>query len=34
MNPAMTSLNHTLCLQGDVLVLRGFDSESVDFTAV
>ena len=33
MNPAMTSRNRTLCLQDDLPILRGLDSESIDFTA-
>lgn len=30
MNSAMTSRNRTLCLQDDLPVLRGLDSESID----
>ena len=31
MNPAMTSRNHTLCIQDNLPILRGLDSESIDF---
>lgn len=34
MNPAMTSLNRILYLQDSLPVLRGLDSERIDFTAI